>query len=376
MTSPKPPKIDVTTKRSLTKLLLITKTKHEIATMTPAELAKLIAVTASDVGLSTSFANKFGPLWKEIQPPGDLYEAPTSWFIKPISENIDSHVLAGLIKFGVDADADFETYLECLCELHKRRRKFGFILERQPLATMVQVSPRALMEYGLDFNAQELASWLTWRKFFYDLDNRSAQETGYLFELILTSALGGESMSAKKGAVSRTGDATKGRQIDCLVTLDDGSMLAYELKLRVTIAASGQGRFGEELSFPNDCAGSGIKPVLVVFDPTPNPKLTQLIAAYKAVGGEAHIGANAWEHLESQAGSTMAKFLETYVRKAIDEVSRFEEAVEADPEGRGAVLLDFAAKLDGNCVILQVGDRVRKIARLENPEYEQSDDSE
>ena len=39
----------------------------------------------------------------------------------------------------------------------------------------------------------------------------------------------------------------EGRQIDCYI---EESREVYELKLRVTIAASGQGRFSEEMSFP------------------------------------------------------------------------------------------------------------------------------
>ena len=39
------------------------------------------------------------------------------------------------------------------------------ILSAQPMPTMIQVSPRSLIEYG-QMDTEALASWLTWRKFF------------------------------------------------------------------------------------------------------------------------------------------------------------------------------------------------------------------
>ena len=81
--------------------------------------------------------------------------------------------------------------------------------------------------------------------------------------------------------MKRTRDAAKGRQVDCI-----RGNRAYEFKIRVTIAASGQGRWSEELEFPIDCRGSGYLPVLVVLDPTTNPKLTELTRAFKENDGE------------------------------------------------------------------------------------------
>ena len=120
-----------------------------------------------------------------------------------------------------------------------------------------------------------LAGFLFWRKWFYDIDNRAAQETGYLFEPIIAHAIGGTPAPAKKSPVKRQSDRNKGRQVDCI--LDDR---AYEFKIRVTIAASGQGRWQEELDFPTDCRTSGFTPVLVCLDSTPNPKLSALVDAF------------------------------------------------------------------------------------------------
>ena len=203
---------------------------------------------------------------------------------------------------------DFQTYFKCVCELHKRRRKYEMILQAQPLPTSLQVAPRSLLEFGI-LATPALASWLTWRKWFYDIDNRAAQETGYLFEPILANALGGTPYGSRTSPVRRRNDERKGRQVDCVVGTD-----AYEFKLRVTIAASGQGRFGEELDFAKDCVASGLRPILLVLDPTPSHRLDDLSAAFRAVGGEAHIGSAAWEHIEARSGPTMATFVEKYVR--------------------------------------------------------------
>ena len=97
---------------------------------------------------------------------------------------------------------------------------------------------------------------------------------------------------------------------------------AYEIKLRVTIAASGQGRWREELAFPQDCQASGYTPVLVVLDPTLNPKLQELGNAFIRAGGEAYTGQAAWEHLKATAGPIMARFLELYVHTPIQSLLR------------------------------------------------------
>jgi hypothetical protein len=74
----------------------------------------------------------------------------------------------------------------------------------------------------------------------------------------------------------------------------------------VTIAASGQGRWAEEIQFPEDARSSGYTPVLVVLDPTPNPKLTELSREFKA----------------QKAGATMARFLDHYVRLPLQSLLR------------------------------------------------------
>ncbi|MFA0921813.1 hypothetical protein ALP73_200439 [Pseudomonas coronafaciens pv. garcae] len=371
----KPRKLNAERSKQLTRLLTISKTATLTAVMTPSELAKIIALVSVDIGKSDDLASSFPMIWPSICPPDDYYSISSDWF-KTTEPPVQSDDLTALLEKAESLDEDFMTYLRCLMELHKRRRKYGMILERQPLPTMVQVSPRALMEYGPDFPTEALASWLTWRKFFYDLDNRSAQETGYLFEPILASAIGGEPMSAKEKVVHRSNDPSKGRQVDCWRVGADGQPLAYELKLRVTIAASGQGRFAEELSFAEDCRASGVKPVLVVLDPTENNKLTDLQAAYRRVGGECYVGDDAWRHLEDEAGSTMAAFIEKYVRQPVAEISAFERIVDGDPKRRNLVLLNLATKLEGNQLSISLGDFVRRIERHEDPSLSSEGDGE
>jgi len=340
-------------------------------TMSNSELAKLIGVIYSDTESFNRLDAGFGGIIADISPPAaGYYDIQDEWFQAPL--DIDAENLIKLMRQGATDIDDFATYLHCLCELHKRRRKYSMILEAQPMPTMVQVSPRALVEFGTT-QTQALASWLTWRKFFYDLDNRSAQETGYLFEPILAAALGGERKSDKSKVVTRTDDPKKGRQVDCWKVLPDGTKLAYEFKLRVTIAASGQGRFGEEIQFAEDAKNSGAKPILVVLDPTMSSRLDDLQAAYRAKGGEAYLGDAAWAHLEDEAGDVMSRFIERYVHAPIKEVSSFEESSNGYKQ---IALLDFHASYSSSEVRLTLGDSVRTIKRRELASLESDGEAE
>jgi hypothetical protein len=191
---------------------------------------------------------------------------------------------------------------------------------------MNQIGPRSLLEFG-GVDDGLLASWLVWRKWIFDVDNRAAQETGYLFEPVLASCLGGQAVGSKNSPVKRLDErgepTTEGRQIDCY---DGENQLAYEFKLRVTIAASGQGRFAEELSFPREARAAGLTPVLVVLDPTPSARLDELIAAFREHGGVHYCGADAWKHMDEKAGKTMAAFLEKYIRPPLTEMAKHEDA--------------------------------------------------
>lgn len=331
--------------------------------MEPIELARIIGLVIHDIGKTVNALQRFPELWPIIHTEADYYNIPTEWFTAEVARPIYVD-LPAILDFCDSLDEDFDTYLKCLIELHKRRRKFEIILQRQPLPTMVQISPRALIEYGSNFPTNALASWLTWRKFFYDLDNRSAQETGYLFEPILAASIGGESKSARDRVVVRSSDSTKGRQVDCWKILPNGIKLAYELKLRVTIAASGQGRFAEELSFAEDCQKSGVKPILIVLDPTENQKLSDLKKAYQNADGDVYIGDAAWEHLAAEAGATMSRFIEKYVRAPINAVSEFEYTE--------AGLLDLTVHSVDDVISLTIGGHEMRINREFDPFFDNS----
>jgi hypothetical protein len=220
-----------------------------------------------------------------------------------------------LTEAGVtDTSNVIHLYLKNLCELYRRRYKFANILQRQPFPLVEQIGPKCLIEYG-NCESGLLFTWMNWRKWIYDIDNRSTQETGYLFEPIIASCLGGIAVSHRYSPVKRISESGvptfEGRQIDCYIS---ETAEAYELKLRVTIAASGQGRFAEELSFPYEAQAAGIKPVLIVFDPTPSELLDKLKKRYTDCGGRFAIGDSAWEELFSKAGNEMSIFIKKYIQ--------------------------------------------------------------
>lgn len=269
-------------------------------------LLRICAVVAADIGrvdLVEDFVS-------QTEVSNGYYGIDLNWFEQPVNHVNFENRFIELAREISDFDASF--YM--LCELHKKRVKFNLILENQPLPEIEQVVPRALLEYGTR-PSDALASWIIWRKWLYDIDNRAAQETGYLYEPILAAALGGEPKSGKQSPIKRKKDKSKYRQVDCLV-----DKRAYEFKMRVTIAASGQGRFKQELEFPEDCQESGYIPVLLILDSTPSEKQDLLIKAFREHGGEAYVGDYAWQHIREQAGITISTFLDKYVKTPLEEV--------------------------------------------------------
>lgn len=258
-----------------------------------------------------------------------------------------------LIEVKVDAD----TYFYCLATLHKARLKYERILKAQAFPTIDQVGPRGLLQFGT-LSPTALGAFLFWRKWLFDIDNRAGQETGYIFEPIIAYAIGGVPYSAQKSPVKRGGVGAKGRQVDCIRDRE-----AYEIKLRVTVAASGQGRWGEELEFPADCQASGYKPILIVLDPTPSSKLNELEQAFISAGGQAYIGDAAWSHFATIAGSTMARFLEIYVHQPIQEL------LKGVPESLPELIL----KVHQNTLIISVGGELLTIDRTTVKEIPSAD---
>ncbi|MBN2456666.1 MAG: hypothetical protein JXB29_09065 [Sedimentisphaerales bacterium] len=312
--------------------------------------AYLVARIVHDLGLRNNF-----PEVPEIIP--SFFEA----------EDLDSLVIEGLdpknmFERLIVLDPDSDMYFACLATLHKARLKYETILETQPIPTLEQVGPRGLLQFG-KLSPSALAGLLFWRKWFFDIDNRAGQETGYLFEPVIAYAVGGTPVPSRKSPIKRHKDKNKGRQVDCIL-----GKKAYEIKIRVTIAASGQGRWREELDFPIDCKESGFIPVLLVLDGTTNPKLTELGNSFLAQHGEVYLGANAWEHLDNLAGPTMSLFLDNYVRGPIDMI--ISNAPEKLPR--------FTATMTDDTMSISIGNETfhisRKDALIDDNHHDESPD--
>jgi hypothetical protein len=287
--------------------------------LTDDELYALMLIALNDLGwLSEKLNTK--PLYL---PSNDYYAIPLTWFETLNIEATGIDIMT-ILELAKNKDEDFVLYIDNLSALHRRRVKYRRILSTQPMPTMDQIGPRVLLEFGT-CDSNLLANWMTWRKWIYDVDNRAAQETGYVFEPIIASCLGGESVGARNSPVKRIGEdgsqSSNGRQIDCYVP---SSNTAYELKLRVTIAASGQGRFGEELSFPSECQAAGIIPVLLVLDPTPSSRLDELSKKFIDCGGEFYQGEKAWLYMEGKSGEVISVFIEKYIRPAISKIEEIQ----------------------------------------------------
>jgi hypothetical protein len=305
-------------------------------TLTPERCSYLASVIVHDLGLIERFPN----LPREAKP---FFSA-----VSPSALTLSGVEFMPLMEKLAEIERDSITYFACLGAFLKARLKYDLILQNQPIPTMDQVGPRGLLQFG-SMNPKALAGLLLWRKWMYDIDNRAAQETGYLFEPIIAHALGGSPAAARKSPIKRNNNPKEGRQVDCI-----RDQRAYEFKLRVTIAASGQGRWGQELQFPIDCRKSGYTPVLIVFDPTKNTKLTELERAFKAQNGEVYIGDDAWAHLEKEAGKTMSMFINKYVRTPIEALIK---------ESPGEVLPDVTLSMKNSTLSITVGPETVSIQR-------------
>ena len=296
--------------------------------LTDGACAYLVGVIVADLGLADTFPEVDRDL------PPFFGDAPVR------SLELPGVAYLPLLERLFDRNCDEDSYFECLAKLHKSRLKYERILAVQPFPSVEQVGHRALLEFGKT-KPSTLGAFLFWRKWVFDLDNRAAQETGYLFETIIAKAIGGAPANAGTSPVRRRNQSGKGRQVDCI-----RENRAYELKLRVSGAASYQGRWSEELAFPGDCRASGFVPVLVVLDSTPNAQLDELCGAFEVEDGESFVGDPAWEHLNEMAGETMAKFLDIYVHAPIQAVVDHSEQP----------LPPLTLQVEGKEVAVQVGD--------------------
>lgn len=276
----------------------------------PAEVALLLFIAYQDIYKRTLSSN-----YTAIQKLAnkDFYQI-TFKEVECLPEISEDECFELLEKGGAtDISGIIYLYLKNLCELYRRRYKYEKILRTQAFPTADQIAPRSLLEYG-KCDESLLATWLEWRKWFFDIDNRCGQETGYVFEPILASCLGGVSVSHMYSPVKRLDSfgekINEGRQVDCYIA---ETREVFELKMRVTIAASGQGRFKEEMSFPREARESGLKPVLVVFDDTDSTLLAKLKEQFIKNKGECYIGQEAWDMLLEKAGKEMGLFIKKYI---------------------------------------------------------------
>lgn len=309
--------VRISTKQLFSKCILLGSGSTKIV-LGKSQVFSLIHISLNDIGWSIEALPEIGNL-----PSENYFEIELSWFESFLNAPTINE-LQNYFETLINLDPDFGLYFLNLCSLHKRRIKYQNILSSQSRPTMEQVGPRGLLEFGL-VNNRLLADWMIWRKWIFDIDNRAGQETGYLFEPILASCLGGTPISSSKSPVKRIdneGNVIKGgRQIDCFVASEN---IAYEFKLRVTIAASGQGRFAEELSFPRECKAAGIKPIILVLDPTPSNRLNELGNAFIDNGGEVYIGDAAWKFLDKHSGEVISVFIDKYIKSPFLEVAASE----------------------------------------------------
>ena len=168
--------------------------------LTDEQCVGLIAIVIRDLGLGESFPDL--PLVKQ-----SLFD------IVPETLQVSSFNLYAIFEQLLSLNRDADTYFQCLSTLHKSRLKYERILSTQPIPTLDQVGPRGLLQYGM-LPSPELSSLLFWRKWMFDIDNRAGQETGYLFEPIIASAIGGVSVGARNSPVRRHNRSSQGRQVD------------------------------------------------------------------------------------------------------------------------------------------------------------------
>ena len=104
-----------------------------------------------------------------------------------------------------------------------------------------------------------------------------------------------------------------------------------------------------------------------------NPRLADLQIAFEARGGHAYLGDAAWQHLEDEAGATMARFIEKYVRQPIKAISLFEQS---DSTGRERLqLLPLHATCSDKQLTIRLGEFERRVARHEDPDLADDGDN-
>ena len=131
-----PHRLTLDESRLLTRVTTLGSGTNLPVVMTPGELMKLIGVIYRDTNMS---ARLDPALWRKIAPPETYYRIPQSWFDQPIQVSPTAHI--DLMRLASHHITDFQTYLKCLAELHKRRRKYAMILAAQPFRRWYRCLP-------------------------------------------------------------------------------------------------------------------------------------------------------------------------------------------------------------------------------------------
>lgn len=312
----------------------------------------LIGILCSDLSISS-------PL--DHRESFDLYSTDPKNIREPLygKENIVNALSQLLI-----ANPETEVYISLLARIYHKRYKYSLILRHQPLPEPIQVYARGILEfYNQPDDIIFLSNFLVWRKWIFDIDNRSAQESGYIFERLLAECLGGIGYTSKASPIKRL-NRDGGRQVDCIV---ESTKTAYEFKMRFTTASSGQGRFSEEKSFASEARAAGYTPVFLVLDPTESDKLSEITKDYEAAAGRCLTGQAAWDEIKRNAPGHLSIFVEKYIEKPIEALT--------NQRISQVQLENLSITQNGQDIIISVGNRDLVIERQEIEELSLNSDA-
>jgi len=288
---------------------------HQAVYLEDHSLLRLIGVVEREL----ANGQRIPALPERARPASDYFDLGHEWFETPLEEGDVVNVFLS----AMQSIQGFDVTLACLCELHKRRVKFSRIRETQPLPDINDMASEILMEFG-GAPPAEFASWLVWRQRICDIEKHAIQETNHLFKTIMAMALGGETFDADASPIRCVQDASRGQRVGCVV-----GRRAYAFMYHLTDATSEKGRFREELRFAEDCKASGYEPILLVLEGERCRKAEFMSETFLANGGKALIGREAWEHLAAEAGPTMSRFLDRFIRAPMENVVAAYESLPA-----------------------------------------------
>lgn len=249
------------------------------------------------------FPSDTGFIIPETGPLGDFYQMTPEPHLEDAFSASDT---LKILKYFSETHPDGLKAYALLIEIYKRRLRFAHILSEAHAPSPVDLVHRSLIEFGND--PKQISDLLRMRKMVYDIDNRSAQESAYLYMTIMASVLGGQTVTSRNSPILKNGSNHERRSVDCIA-----GRRAYDFKARMTEAPSRRARFEDEMSFARDCFTSGYVPVLLVLNQLPGQRPMEMIEVFERYEGEIYIGEHAWEHVRDVAGPVLSKFLDKFV---------------------------------------------------------------